>query len=338
MEAIDLISLSIDILIGLALIWLAWVSISAENLFNAVVMFIIFGLMMALAWIRLNAPDVALAEAALGAGITGAILLEALRKLKTTEIASSVNISVKKPINTSLSSPIFTQVKYQVSTKLLSAIILSGLAILSIQLILPLTSNTEVKSPLVFENLTISGVENSVTAVLLNFRGYDTFLEIFVLYVALLGAWSVADITEESERETAKAENFILVLLIKTLTPLLIMVAAYIFWVGSFKPGGAFQSGAILAGAAVFMTLAGWTYIRKIPIKLIRILVIIGPLYFVAVLVTSTLMQGEVLKYSIEYAGVMIFSVEAFSTISIFMILFLLYLGDEISPKLMEKK
>ena len=96
MEAIDLISLSIDILIGLALIWLAWVSISAENLFNAVVMFIIFGLMMALAWIRLNAPDVALAEAALGAGITGAILLEALRKLKTTEIASSVNISVKK--------------------------------------------------------------------------------------------------------------------------------------------------------------------------------------------------------------------------------------------------
>ena len=79
MEAIDLISLSIDILIGLTLIWLAWVSISAENLFNAVVMFIIFGLMMALAWIRLNAPDVALAEAALGAGITGAILLEALR-------------------------------------------------------------------------------------------------------------------------------------------------------------------------------------------------------------------------------------------------------------------
>ena len=36
-------------------------------------------------------------------------------------------------------------------------------------------------------NLAASGVESNVTAVLLNFRGYDTYLEITVLLAALLG-------------------------------------------------------------------------------------------------------------------------------------------------------
>ena len=40
-------------------------------------MFIAFGLLMALAWVRLDATDIALAEAAIGAGITGALLLDA---------------------------------------------------------------------------------------------------------------------------------------------------------------------------------------------------------------------------------------------------------------------
>jgi uncharacterized MnhB-related membrane protein len=41
------------------------------------VLFIIFGLLMSLAWARLAAPDIGLAEAAIGAGLTGALLLDA---------------------------------------------------------------------------------------------------------------------------------------------------------------------------------------------------------------------------------------------------------------------
>jgi multisubunit Na+/H+ antiporter MnhB subunit len=326
METIELISLSIDILIALSLIWLALTAICSKNLFNAIVMFILFGLIMALAWIRLNAPDVALAEAALGAGITGAILLETLRKLKAIEPLSIIN---DREIN---------QDKFYRYLKLFTGLILSGLALLTINIILPLADNNAIKSPQVFENMAVSGVENPVTAVLLNFRGYDTFLEVFVLYVALLGAWSIGDIAEANTQAIPKKENFILVVLIKLLTPMLIMVATYILWVGSFKPGGAFQSGSILAGAAVFMGLAGWQVLKKIPAKLIRILVIIGPLYFVSVLVFTTFIQGTVLKYSIDYSGVTIFSIEALSTISIFIILFLLYLGDEIKAYPLEKK
>lgn len=71
-----------DILLVGVLAWIAVGSISEAKLFKSVVMFVIFGLFMALAWIRLGAPDVALAEAAIGAGITGALLLDAAGHLR----------------------------------------------------------------------------------------------------------------------------------------------------------------------------------------------------------------------------------------------------------------
>lgn len=50
----------------------------SQSLFRAVVMFIAFGMLMALAWMRLRAPDIALAEAAIGAGLTGVLFLDAV--------------------------------------------------------------------------------------------------------------------------------------------------------------------------------------------------------------------------------------------------------------------
>lgn len=66
-----------DVILALALVWLCWRALSTPDLFKAVVLFIVFGLLMALAWVRLQAPDIALAEAAIGAGLTGALMLDA---------------------------------------------------------------------------------------------------------------------------------------------------------------------------------------------------------------------------------------------------------------------
>lgn len=71
-------SVALDVLLALALLWSAWRTLATPDLTRAVVMFIVFGLLMALAWARLSAPDIALAEAAIGAGLTGALLLDAL--------------------------------------------------------------------------------------------------------------------------------------------------------------------------------------------------------------------------------------------------------------------
>ena len=71
-----------DILLIATLLWIAWRLLTSEDIFTAVVLFISFGLLMALAWVRLRAPDVALAEAAIGAGLTGPLFLAALRRME----------------------------------------------------------------------------------------------------------------------------------------------------------------------------------------------------------------------------------------------------------------
>lgn len=79
----SILSWLFDGVLGLLLLWLAWRALACPDLFKAIVLFIAFGLLMAIAWVRLAAPDVALAEAAIGAGLTGALLLAALARLGT---------------------------------------------------------------------------------------------------------------------------------------------------------------------------------------------------------------------------------------------------------------
>ncbi len=71
----------LDWLLALTLISLAWQVLSITDLFKAIVLFIATGLIMALTWVRLEAVDIALAEAAIGAGLTGVLFLTTLSHL-----------------------------------------------------------------------------------------------------------------------------------------------------------------------------------------------------------------------------------------------------------------
>jgi uncharacterized MnhB-related membrane protein len=71
----------LDVVLCASLLWLAYQTLATADLFKAIVSFMVFGLIMALTWARLNAPDIALAEAAIGAGLTGALLLSTLATL-----------------------------------------------------------------------------------------------------------------------------------------------------------------------------------------------------------------------------------------------------------------
>lgn len=72
----------LDVLLAAILVWLAWAALSSRDLFRAIVLFIAFGLVLSMTWARLGAPDVALAEAAIGAGLTGALLLATWGRLR----------------------------------------------------------------------------------------------------------------------------------------------------------------------------------------------------------------------------------------------------------------
>jgi multisubunit Na+/H+ antiporter MnhB subunit len=180
----------------------------------------------------------------------------------------------------------------------------------------------------VVAQLAASGVEHPVTAVLLNFRGYDTLLEIAVLLLALLGmlAAGVAPL-----RPAALPADPLLAALARALAPLMVLVAGYLLWAGAFRPGGAFQAGAVLAAAAVLLNLAGllpaWTTLRVT----LRLGLSGGFLVFLAV-AAALLGEGALLRYPPEHAGALILLVEAGLSLSLGLILAGLFLVLSFSP------
>ena len=71
----ETMSVLLDATLAATLVFIAWRCVSTRDAFGSIALFIVLGLVMAIAWVRLRAPDLALAEAALGSAITGAMLL-----------------------------------------------------------------------------------------------------------------------------------------------------------------------------------------------------------------------------------------------------------------------
>ncbi|MCC5788819.1 MAG: DUF4040 domain-containing protein, partial [Opitutales bacterium] len=68
-----------DFLLAAFVLFCALRALTVSSLYQSALFFIAFGLSMAIAWTRLWAPDVALAEAAIGAGLLGVLFFDSLR-------------------------------------------------------------------------------------------------------------------------------------------------------------------------------------------------------------------------------------------------------------------
>jgi len=172
-------------------------------------------------------------------------------------------------------------------------------------------------------NMETSGVSNPVTAVLLNFRGYDTLLEMGVLLVALLGVWSLG--TAAVDRRVAPES--VLSFLVGGIVPMMILMVGYLLWVGAYAPGGAFQAGSVLAAAGILLLLSS----KRLHIRLmgwpLRVAMVLGLGAFVAVGVTLLSAGGMFLRYPPSLAGGLILFIETAATLSIGVTLAALFLG-----------
>jgi energy-converting hydrogenase B subunit D len=75
----------LDFLLLAFLIVCALVVARIRDLVSAVIIFAAYSLVMAIVWQMLGAPDVAMTEAALGAGVTTFLFLAAISKTKRVE-------------------------------------------------------------------------------------------------------------------------------------------------------------------------------------------------------------------------------------------------------------
>lgn len=209
--------------------------------------------------------------------------------------------------------------------RLLLVVLLTAIAAGLAYAVLSLGSSPAGLGELVATNLDTSGVRNPVTAVLLNFRGYDTLLEMSVLLVALLGVWSLGGIPAYPET----APGPVLDTLSRVLIPMLILVAGYLLWVGADAPGGAFQAGSVLSAAGVLLLLSGWRPGHRFAGLALRVILVSGLGVFVIAGTGLLLIGGAFLEYPPAMAGQLILLIEAAATVAIGATLAALFLGRQ---------
>lgn len=169
-----------------------------------------------------------------------------------------------------------------------------------------------------------SGVTNPVTAALLNYRGYDTLLEVAVFLLALAGVWSLR---EGRWLPVDLSAHPLLLSLLRLVLPVLVVAGGYLLWIGAFAPGGAFQGGALLGGVFVLLLLAGLGRGALRRERGLRLGLALGLAVFAGVGGGVMLLTGGLLEYPRASAGHWILAIEAAALISIGLTFGGLFLG-----------
>lgn len=106
-----------------------------------------------------------------------------------------------------------------------------------------------------------AGAPNMVTAILADYRGYDTLGETIVILTAglacllVLGAWREGRNERASDTMVYAFGSDVLDATSRLLFPFLVLFATYVVVHGHTSPGGGFQAGAILAAALMLVRL-----------------------------------------------------------------------------------
>jgi multisubunit Na+/H+ antiporter MnhB subunit len=310
-----IVAWAFDAVLAASIVALAVWTIVAREAFAAVVGFVAYGLLLALVWVRLAAPDVALTEAAIGGGVTGALLLGAAARLHGT-----ASPAAERPGRA-----------FRLVTGLLCGVVAAALA--ATMFTLPEPAPT--LAPEAAANLASTGLGNPVTGVLMAYRALDTMLEKVVLVLALIGVWSLAPdaLWGGSPRAPRRGRaHGALVLLARLLPPVGIVIGIHLLWVGADEPGGAFQGGALLAAMWLLAMIAGLAPTPAISARWLRLALVGGPLVFLAIGLAGFGLAGTFLAYPERYAKPLIIVIEVALMLSIALTLSLLVAGPPQRP------
>lgn len=169
-----------------------------------------------------------------------------------------------------------------------------------------------------------SGVEHPVTAVLLDFRGYDTLLEMAVVLLAVLTTWCLG---RRDALPAGPVQGPVMRGGLRHLIPLAVLTGGYLLWAGGAGSGGAFQGGALLAAAGVMWVLARPRG-PHLPVPVwLRLGVTLGTAVFLAIGVAGLPLGPGFMGYPPGWAYRLILLVETAAACSIALALVLLFMG-----------
>ena len=279
--------LPIEVLLLILVVVLAFVALWIRDLVSAVIVFGAYSFIMCLIWAGMGAVDVAFTEAAVGAGVSTVFFLAVL--FNTTR-----NIKFD-PLD--------------ITTKCVAAlvcVVVGGLLFVGVSDLPvwgdPLSPvNQNVSSYYVENAYHDTKVPNLVTAVLADYRGFDTMFETCVVFIAMLGIFMLLKkdrLPKETEDQTN--DSLIVQVSARFMVPFIQLFGLYVIAHGHHSPGGGFQGGVIL-GASLILLAMGYNMevVKKyLSIKNMLAYAAIGVLIFAGWGVVPVLLKSNFLDYS----------------------------------------
>ncbi len=266
--------------------------VRTDNLFVAVMLMGIASLLIAANFFILDAADVALTEAAVGAGISTVLFLGALALTSERERARS-------------------------SRKVLSFAVVTAAALILIYATFDKPRFGDPEAPVHthvapwYLETTRDAIDipNVVTAVLGSFRGYDTLGEVFVVFAAGIGVLFLLAPGQNprgsglaiSDPDSGLKHHLIPRVLGRLLIPFILLFGLYVQFHGEYGPGGGFQAGAIIAAAIILYALLEGEAraLKVISHRVLLGLMAGGAVLYGAVGVAGMLLGGNFLDYSV---------------------------------------
>lgn len=258
-----------------------------RDLFAIVMLFGIYSLLSAGIFVSLDAVDVALTEAAVGAGVTTVLMLVTLglterREKQTTPRRAGLGLVV---------------------------VLITGAALIYGTLDMPHFADPEapihhhVAPRYIEQSGEEIGVPNIVTSVLASYRGFDTLGEVVVIFTAGLGVLTLLGTFGDhghKARPTTMGHHTVVRVITRCLMPLILLYALYIQFHGDYGPGGGFQAGVIFASAFILYTIIFGLDRGEaaVPPGVLRSLMAVGVLIYAGVGVATLLLGGNFLGYN----------------------------------------
>ncbi len=260
------------------LIFLVVCAISAamsKKLINSIIIFMSYSSVMSILWIMLESPDLAITEAAVGAGVSSILFFVTLKKIHAVEKEETSKVPIDvEDVERHWEMKLFSRI-YRFTAIFVSF----GIIVILVAVVAQLPEfgaiispgNNEVSARYIEQGMRETGSVNLVTGMILDYRAFDTLGESCVLFISvtcvivLLRVDNKSDNlsmpTDENDRIYEPKNDIILQKSAAFLVPVIMLYGAYVILNGHLSPGGGFSGGAII-GAGLILYLNAYGFVK----------------------------------------------------------------------------
>lgn len=237
----------IDLIVLALLIPCALAAIALKDMMSAAITFGTYSFLMCLLWTEMGAVDVAFTEAAVGAGVSTVLFIAAVHQSRRRVAKRKVG-------------RIFYKVLGLTAAGAIGMVLLWGGSDFPEWAGPNIPTSQHLSPYFITKTLEDTAVPNIVTAVLADYRGFDTLFETAVIFVA---GMAVAMVLRRRcrnqacpDENSAARQSPIIQTICRLLAPFMQLFAMYVVAHGHHSPGGGFQGGVILGASFILLALA----------------------------------------------------------------------------------